>query len=44
MTLAMCDLTSFQIQELSDVSILSKAGGTWVQCLALNVLGAFLQK
>jgi hypothetical protein len=44
MTRAMCDLTSFEMQELSDVSILSKAGGSWVQCLVLNLLGAFLQK
>jgi len=29
----------FEMQELSDVSIISKAGGTWVQCLVLNVLG-----
>jgi hypothetical protein len=28
-----------QLQELSDVSIISKAGGTWNQCLVLNVLG-----
>jgi len=25
----------FEMQELSDVSIISKAGGTWVQCLVL---------
>lgn len=29
----------FEMQELSDVSIISKAGGTWLQCLVLNVLG-----
>jgi hypothetical protein len=28
------------MQELSDVSIISKSGGSWVQCLLLNLLGA----
>lgn len=27
------------MQELSDVSIISKAGASWVQCLVINLVG-----